>query len=291
MLDQRSLQEIEVRLTVGSTMDASLRMGSVTLNLADVKSVYLRPHDSCELPVVANAGAGSDLWRHALAVQDLLLSWADITPALVLNRPSDMAANHSKPYQSAWIESLGFRVPDTLITTDPEAALEFWKQHGRVVYKSVSGIRSIVSRLTLEHKGRLNSITNCPTQFQEYVEGTEYRVHVVGAESFMCKVVSQADDYRYPAEPVAIEPCDIPGEVAALCRKLAKSMRLPLAGFDLRRTPEGCWYCFEVNPSPGFTWFNTTAHQPVAEAVARLLGRGSVMYEEFSKEKVGGTGA
>jgi hypothetical protein len=34
---------------------------------------------------------------------------------------------------------LGFDVPDTLVTTDPLAALEFWEQHEAVIYKSVSG--------------------------------------------------------------------------------------------------------------------------------------------------------
>ena len=47
------------------------------------------------------------------------------------------------------IRTIGFKIPDTLITTEPLAALEFWKQHGTVIYKSISGTRSIVSRLTL----------------------------------------------------------------------------------------------------------------------------------------------
>jgi D-alanine-D-alanine ligase-like ATP-grasp enzyme len=48
-------------------------------------------------------------------------------------------------------------------------------------------------------------------------------------------------------------------------------MDLPLAGIDLRRTPDDRWYCLEVNPSPSFTWFEDVTHQPIAEAVAQLL--------------------
>jgi hypothetical protein len=275
MLDQHAVHETEVELVVGSKMEASLHFGSEIFDLAEVTALYLRPHDSRGLPTVANSGEGSDLWHHALRIQDALLSWADLTPALVLNRPSDMAANNSKPFQSSWIKSLGFESPDTLITTDPEAALDFWKQHQRVIYKSISGVRSIVSRLTEEHMRRFDNIASCPTQFQEYISGTEYRVHVVGEEIFACKIISDSDDYRYSTERVDIHSCDLPSEVAARCRTLAKSMHLPIAGLDLRRTLEGHWYCFEVNPSPGFTWFEATTRQPVAMAVARLLALGS----------------
>jgi hypothetical protein len=270
LLNERAIRDTEVELVVGSGVEGVIRAGAETVDLAAVKAVYLRPNDVCKFSHVANAGQNSELWRHAVAVEDILLSWSDLTPALVLNRPSDMAANSSKPYQALWIESLGFLIPDTLITTDPDFALEFWRQHDRVIYKSVSGIRSIVSRLTAEHRQRFADIASCPTQFQQYVPGTEYRVHVVGEEVFACKVISEADDYRYATSRVDIEACTLPSDVAARCKTLAGAMHLPLAGLDLRCTPEGRWYCFEVNPSPGFTCFQD-ATQPITEAVARLL--------------------
>jgi hypothetical protein len=274
LLDQRAVHETEVSLVVGTSVEGLLRIGDQSFDLADVKAVYLRPHDWPELPNSNGNGRQTDLRRHALAVQEVLLSWSELTPALVLNRPSDMAANGSKPYQASWIESLGFRIPETLITTDPDIALEFWRRHDRVIYKSVSGIRSIVSRLTTKHRQRFDDIASCPTQFQQYVPGTEHRVHVVGEEVFACAVLSEADDYRYASEPVEMLPCDLPSEVAARCKKLAGAMNLLLAGLDLRCTPEGCWYCFEVNPSPAFTCFQQVTGQPIAEAVARLLASG-----------------
>lgn len=284
-LDQRAVRDTEVELTVGRSVEGLLRAGGETFDLASVKAIYLRPQDSRKLPDVAGAGENSDLWRHALAVEDILLSWADLTPALVLNRPGDMAANSSKPYQASWIGSFGFLVPDTLITTDPDLALEFWRQHDHVIYKSVSGIRSIVSRLTTAHRQRFDRIASCPTQFQQYVPGTEYRAHVVGKEVFACKIVSDADDYRYATGPVEMQPCRLPDEVEARCKALAGSMNLLLAGVDLRCTPEGAWYCFEVNPSPAFTCFERVTGQPITKAVADLLasaGRDSPSMAENS---------
>jgi glutathione synthase/RimK-type ligase-like ATP-grasp enzyme len=187
-----------------------------------------------------------------------------------------MAPNNSKPYQLAQISGLGFSVPETLVTTDPDAAIAFWEQHGDVVYKSVSGTRSIVSRLRCEHRDRLADIAWCPTQFQQYIAGNDYRVHVVGDEVFACEVVSRVDDYRYPhGEPVAVWARQLPDDVADRCRTLTAALGLSVAGIDLRRTEAGAWYCFEVNPSPGFTFFQQATGQPIDDAIARLLAAGS----------------
>lgn len=275
-LDQRAVRDTRVEMVVGTVVEGSLQAGEHSLDLAAVKAAYLRPYDvnylsRAEIVELAEAGPESDLWRHAAAVRDILLSWGDLSPALVLNRPSAMAPNGSKPYQAVWIESIGFRIPETLITTDPAAALNFWKQHDRVIYKSVSADRSIVTRLTPGHLARFDNIASCPTQFQEYVPGVEYRVHVVGENLFPCRILSDEDDYRYASRPAVMEACELPAEVSQLCRTLARSMDLQVAGIDLRCTPGNDWYCFEVNPSPAFAWFQHMTRQPIAEAIAQLL--------------------
>jgi glutathione synthase/RimK-type ligase-like ATP-grasp enzyme len=209
-------------------------------------------------------------------VEDILMSWADLTPALVVNRPFAMAGNNSKPYQAAWIHSLGFQVPDTLITTEPSAVLEFQEKHGTLIYKSMSGVRSIVSRLTAAHRERLRDIVWCPTQFQQYVPGVDYRVHIVGSVVFPCRIRSDGDDYRYASRadaPVTIEVADLPDKIADGCRALAHTMKLLFAGVDLRQTPDDEWFCFEVNPSPGFTYYEQATEQPLAESVARILAQ------------------
>jgi D-alanine-D-alanine ligase-like ATP-grasp enzyme len=48
-------------------------------------------------------------------------------------------------------------------------------------------------------------------------------------------------------------------------------MGLLVAGIDLRRTPDGRWSCFEVNPSPGFTYYQDKTGHPIDQAIAELL--------------------
>lgn len=271
---QRAVLETEIELSVSDTIGGYLRINAQVIDLSSITAAYIRPHDTLRLPAVERAGLGSSVWQHAVGVEDALLSWAELTPALVVNRPAAMASNNSKPYQTISIQSCGFAIPDTLLTTDPKAVREFWDRYGTVIYKSISGVRSIVSRLTLKQAEHLEDVTWCPTQFQQYIAGNDYRVHVIGEEVFTCEIASTADDYRYAASQgadVEIRPHTLPMDVADRCKALTVSMGLIVAGIDLRRTPEGRWYCFEVNPSPAFTYFQDASGQAIDESIARLL--------------------
>lgn len=277
-LDQSDILETEIELRVNTHVAGAVRTPDQWIDLGEVTALYLRPHDARRLPEIASAGEGSQEWLHAMNVEDVLMSWSELTPALVINRPMAMATNSSKPYQAARIRAHGFQVPETLITTDPQAVMKFRERHEAIIYKSISGIRSIVSRLTEDHLKRLEDIVWCPTQFQQYIPGNDYRVHVIGHEIFTCQVISEADDYRYASQQesdVEIYPYTLPEEIADRCLRLVKDLGLTVAGVDLRRTPEGCWYCFEVNPSPGFTYYQEATGQPIDKAITKLLAAGN----------------
>lgn len=219
---------------------------------------------------------GHTLTPEALAVFQALDAWTELTAATVLNRPSAAATNRSKPYQLQIISRYGFAVPDTLVTTNPADVEELRSKWGRLIYKSVSGTRSIVAELSDVHRGRLDDVSTCPTQFQQHVPGTDYRVHVVGAEVFACSIESNATDYRYAAmsgATLAMAAETLPAKIERQCAELAQGLGLGLAGIDLRLDPDGQWWCFEVNTAPGFIWFEDHTGLPIAAAVARALAR------------------
>jgi glutathione synthase/RimK-type ligase-like ATP-grasp enzyme len=145
----------------------------------------------------------------------------------------------------------------------------FARKHTAVIYKSTSGTRSIVKRLTKERMKSLRDIAWCPTQFQEWVPGTDFRVHVIGNEIYSCAIESNADDYRYNS--LSMRVCALPRDIEARCFRLARQLKLPLCGIDLRLTPAGEWYCFEVNPSPAYSCFEGATETSMDSAIARLL--------------------
>jgi glutathione synthase/RimK-type ligase-like ATP-grasp enzyme len=272
LLDQRRVLHQRVELELGAELHGSVWDGGQCIELAAVSALYARVYDVTQIRHVAQAD--EETVARVREQESALWTWANETPARVVNRPSAMASNSSKPYQAALIEAQGFRVPQTLITTDVEAARQFWDCHGDVIYKSVSGVRSIVSRLGPGDCDRLGDVVWCPTQFQAYVPGRDHRVHVIGDEVFPVEVCSQAVDYRYAKRQglsVDLRACSLPPEIAERARKTAAVLGLAVAGLDLRVTPDGEWYCFEVNPSPCFTYYEHHTGQPLADAVVSLL--------------------
>lgn len=196
-------------------------------------------------------------------------------PCTVVNRMHGSISNHSKPYQAMLIEECGLRSPETLVTNDPAEAMAFFEEtSGEVIYKSLSGIRSIVRRLSREHWDRLPFLRQGPAQFQRYVPGDNVRVHVVGDRIFPIRVRSEAVDYRYARQEGHI--CEmseevLAPEVAEACIRITRRLDLMFAGIDLKITPEGETFCFEVNPSPGFSFYELGTGQPISAALADLL--------------------
>jgi glutathione synthase/RimK-type ligase-like ATP-grasp enzyme len=276
LIDQRAVLDTSIELHAGEDVACTVEWNGLRANLKKVTAAYLRPYDPLGVPAVASAGRDSAAARHAIAVYETLRVWSEMTSALVVNRLSAMGSNSSKPYQLELIRAAGFAVPETLITTNPAAAAAFCDRLGDVVYKSVSGVRSIVSRVTPEKRAQLDAVSACPTQFQEYVSGVDYRVHVVDDDVFVCELVSEADDYRYverQGAAVTRRQVDLPDEILDRCRALALALDLPVAGIDLRRTAEDEWFCFEVNPSPAFSWFDASDGR-IARRIAMLLADG-----------------
>jgi hypothetical protein len=126
LVDQREVLKLEVEVTFGRDLAGTLRVGEQIISLGSVTAVYLRTYGLDLLPVLQNLDKNSPQWNHAVNFIETINAWTELTPSLVVNRLSTMASNGSKPYQSRIIEAHGFAIPDTLITTDPDAVREFW---------------------------------------------------------------------------------------------------------------------------------------------------------------------
>ena len=271
-VDQFAVLESDLTLAFGRSTSGTLRTPDGAVDLEEVAAAYVRPYDSERVLRAAERSDGPARAR-AGRFDDALQLWCEVTGALVVNRLSAMSSNRSKPWQSTLIAAAGFAVPETLLTTDPARAAAFRERWGEVIYKSLSGIRSTVATLDDQRLARIAG-TACPVQLQRRIAGTDVRVHVVGDEAFACEILTAATDYRYPrapAEEPRLAPCVLPEEVRLRCLELARMLGLVAAGVDLRRGDDGRWVCFEVNPSPAFTYYQAATGQPIAAVLADLL--------------------
>lgn len=187
--------------------------------------------------------------------------------------------------------ALGFDVPETLVTTEPEALLAFYRRHeGRVVTKLISSTShhkwmadaviyaDLVSMRELVHA---ESVRGCPCLFQQYVEKkTELRVTVVEDEVFAAEIHSQTanrtrvDWRRYDLKHTPHAAAQLPPAVLQRCAAIVRQLGLRYGAIDLVRTPDDRYVFLEVNPNGQYLWIEQETGLPITDAICRaLLGR------------------
>lgn len=271
VLDQRTAADDDLAYEVGTGVGQLTTRGR-TVDLADVHGVYVRTMEPGRVP-----GADRpDRRTRSDALHEMLLTWVDNPPAScrVANPTAAMATNASKPYQAQIIASVGFDVPPTLVTDDPGALDAFERQHRSLVYKSTSAVRSIVRPFDSAARQRVGSLRWLPVQFQRREPGHDVRVHVVGTRLLAARATTDAVDYRYAGrdgQEVSLAAVDLGDDVACRCLALSQRLGLPFCGIDLMQRPDGSWVCFEVNPSPGYSWYAEATGLPIADALVQWL--------------------
>lgn len=251
-------------------IDGYLFVDEHIVPISKITGIFNR-FSNLEITPEYNALAPNDpLVIHALNANERLIKLCNISPCVVMNRCMSNDANSAKVYQAQLISHYFF-VPDTRVTNTFEAALEFSEKFNKVIYKSCSGERSIVTELDpADLLNKAKSLSLCPVQFQEFIDGINVRVHVVNDITFATLVSSSSIDYRYD-KSAKWAATEIPPEVAIACIKMARAMDLRLAGIDLKFATDGRVVCFEVNPSPVFNVYEAATGQRISEAVGMSL--------------------
>ncbi|SFO19247.1 Glutathione synthase/RimK-type ligase, ATP-grasp superfamily [Roseovarius lutimaris] len=283
MIDQRRHADLHLSFDPAGAqgvLQGTLRCaGEEDIALETVTGLYQRLHSDESFPELCELSRDAPARVRFGRFVTLFTVFSDLSTGRVLNRTPGMGTNNSKPFQAQIIARCGFGIPRTLITNAPDRARAFVQEaraQGReVIFKSASAVRSIVRSVTDEDLARLDRLRICPVQFQERVEGRDVRVHVVGDEVFATRITTTGVDYRYASRDEGgstdLEPFDLPPEVEKRAIALSQMLDLPLAGIDLRETPGGDWVCFEVNPSPAYSYYEANTGQPISTAIARYL--------------------
>ena len=280
VFNQRESQFTDLYMEIRNGIHAGvLRIHGCDYPLDGFTGVYVRVMDYQDLPenrLRERAGVEPERVEKSVLLHEALFEWLEVARCRVMNRNSDMASNVSKPYQAQWITRAGFKTPPTLISNDPDEVRGFLKAHRQVVFKSISSVRSIVRPLSDIKVDDLDRVRHLPTQFQAFVPGVNIRVHVVGEEVFATEIQTEAVDYRYASRDevdLKMSPTALPADVEARCLQLSRNLRLPLCGIDLKRSPDHEYYCFEVNPSPGYSYYQANTGQDIASAIVRYLSQ------------------
>jgi hypothetical protein len=246
------------------------------LDVADITGAYIRyafvnPGGIPPLEDFAATARMESQWALSVLLQQL--------PIAVTTRIANGMSNNSKPYQSFAIRSVGLSIPESLITSDPRAARAFRDRfHGEIIVKSLCGALRAVHRATDADLDQLQSEQPVPLFLQRFIPGDNIRVHTVGSQLFATRCASDVVDYRYArslGSRVDFDEITLPAWIESACRRLASAMALVLTGIDLKRTPDGEYFGFEINPAPVFAWYERHTGQPISLTLTKLLSAGS----------------
>lgn len=266
-----------------------LTFGGHTASLEEFRSVWLRKPMPHVLPAGLNSSEENFVGRETRQAYQGLVRLLD---CLWINHPDANGLAAHKPVQLKVAANLGFRVPQTLITNDPESAREFRKRlPGEMVYKPVTwgmldkerigwGAACWTSVVNDEQAQKLDLIKDAPCLFQERIEKQfELRVTIVGAIFFAVAIHSQAhgnaqvrQDWRsVDASELRHESFELPEDVKAKLLTLMEHFGLVYGAVDLIVTPGGDYVFLEINPGGQYGWLEDITGLPMTSAIADLL--------------------
>lgn len=203
-----------------------------------------------------------------------------------LNSPFEILRAEDKPRQLTEAAAVGFRLPDTLVTNDFEAADAFigraptiGKPLRKALVEAGQGdavlFTSRVEPLVEEDRPGMSM---APVIFQrEVVKDHDVRVTVVGTSIFAVAIHSQGReetsvDWRKGARPDLLhEIIDLPPEVEARCIALARRLGLTYGAIDLILDQQGEFWFLEINPNGQWAWIEHRTGAPVAAAIVDRL--------------------
>lgn len=265
--------------TLGPTGWEGTVTGDRTVDLNDVDAVWWRRPEVFDVPT------GWPDHARAFAVSEAragLLGVLGSLPVRWINHPArDSAANY-KPVQLAVAARCGLRVPQTVITSDPDHAREFIGG-SEVVYKGLSGGVLGPSRqhhylpTTLVDAEQLDeSVAGTAHLFQERVpKAFEVRLTVIGERMFPIAIHAGSEaarlDWRTDYASLTYEWIDMPVQVEKSVRMLMDELGLFFGALDFAVTPDGRWVFFEINPNGQWHWLAARTGAPMVEAMADAL--------------------
>jgi glutathione synthase/RimK-type ligase-like ATP-grasp enzyme len=259
------------------------------IDLERVRTVWRRrPGRPRSAELRAGAAAAELVERESAAV--LADLWELLPARHVPGSPDAIAHAEHKARQLRLAGRLGFELPATLVTNDPDAFLDFHRaQRGGVISKRAApsqrlagaGGETLVRYTELVRPRDLAHVEDlrlCPLLVQPYVaKRLELRVTVVGDRVFAAAIHSQASHHtrhdwrRYDDARTPITPFALPAEVAERCRALTRELGLCYGAIDLVLTPDDRFVFLEINPNGQYLWIELATDLPIGDAVADLL--------------------
>ncbi len=258
------------------------------LRLNSISAVYFRQ------PISPNVEYAQNSIENEFAqteLTEMLRSlWRIIPERLWLNHPRQLWLASNKVDQLLAAISVGFAVPDTLISYSIESIRSFiLKKKSNVISKAVRhGFIRAEEKVLLAGTQRLpenyikefSNFAPVPMNYQEEIEkGSDLRVVVVDNHVFPTSIKSdncEDIDWRIvdlKGGQLIHERAELPKTIEQKCLSIVKHFGLNYSSIDLVQSCQGEYFFLELNPNGQWAWIEQLTGYPIRDTIIDFLIR------------------
>jgi glutathione synthase/RimK-type ligase-like ATP-grasp enzyme len=277
---------LSLNICKDSFVQGKLSNKNVHLMLEDVRSVwYRRP----SLPLFNNASMDPGIKEFCTKESHYALEglWTLLDVFWVSN-PFNIRKAENKPFQLHVASGMGFVIPRTLISNNPEEVRGFFEgcKDGIIIKPVRTGtfqidkeekiiFTNVVRESDIEH---LDRVRLAPSIYQEKVpKRYDIRVTVIGEKVFAAEIHSQLYeeskiDWRRGENPnITHKKHKLPSDIEEKCVGLNKALGLQFSAIDLVLDVEGQYFFLEINPNGQWAWIEERTGYELTRHLVDLL--------------------
>ncbi|MBT2487329.1 ATP-grasp ribosomal peptide maturase [Streptomyces sp. ISL-96] len=259
-------------------IQGSLTTSTRTADLTRIRSMYYRRPSGFAFPHLDEQTARFAITQARYGLGGVM---ASLPHCLYVNHPHRIGDAEFKPSGLAAAVASGFRVPATLITSDPIEARKFISHYQSVIYKPLAtplyrldGMSSTVKVEEVSADEIDDSISGTAHLFQHRVEKiADVRLTVMGEQIFAVRIDSDLLDWRTDYSKLTYSVVPLPPGTEESIRAYLKHFGLVFGAFDLAIDAVGQWWFLECNASGQWAWLEPETGLPMTAAMADLLER------------------
>ena len=282
-LNSETLPTAAVRFDPRPDKGWEVDLDGKSFRLSDVTAAYYRR------PGIPQPVTGND----APTREYLAGEWSAITRSLWnalegrwLNSPFSILRAEDKPRQLALAVSLGFDVPETLVSNDFNVAQSFVATRNIVgkplrhslIERGDAGEVLFTARIAPLTSEDRDAVRAAPVIYQREVKKVaDIRATVIGDRVFAAAILSQAHkdtevDWRSGTRlDIGHEAVELPRPVVDRCLALTRSLGLRFGAIDLIEDAEGGYWFLEINPNGQWAWIERRTGLGLASAIVDEL--------------------
>jgi hypothetical protein len=267
----------------GSNSEPELRVQGMQIRKSEVTAIWARRFALPEALAEVKLDYADFVKRELATVMDAFLEGASEVFQINTSRGDRIAGN--RILQSELARTIGFSVPESLVTQDAEVARAFLDRHAGAVCKALSfgrlsstpGAELVAYTSVASRDLPLDGLARCPALFQEKIpKRFDWRITTIGDRAFSARAAVDPGgphvDWRENKDSATkFKRAEPPREIVDWLIQLGIDSGIVYGAHDLVQSENGDFYFLETNPAGQWGWLELTLGLPIGRAIADEL--------------------